>query len=94
MRAKKVYEVQNFEQPGEGNVYDKMNLGRTMVRDLEQSYYVFGNKGALWSDAAHIAQSGTFSGETLCGTPMLSSNACKGVEEIGCEDCKKIYRNR
>jgi hypothetical protein len=62
------------------------------VKDLKPNYYQFGNKGTTWSNTAHIAKSGTFSG-TLCGTPMLSSNWARidGLEECGCEKCVDIY---
>jgi hypothetical protein len=62
--------------------------------ELKASYYMFGNKGALWSNTAHIAQSGSFSGRTLCETPMLSTNWCRieGVEEIGCPECLEKYK--
>lgn len=53
----------------------------------ESIYYLFGNKGAVWSNKVHIAQSG--SPVTLCGTPMLSSNwaSINGVKEAGCPEC-------
>ena len=54
---------------------------------------MFGNKGNVWSNTAHIAQANTFSGTTLCGTPMLSNNWARieKVQHIGCEECLKIY---
>lgn len=63
--------------------------------DLKTNYYIFGNKGNVWSNQCHIAHSGTFSGTTLCGVPMLSSNWARieQVDHIGCEECKKLYHN-
>jgi hypothetical protein len=59
--------------------------------DLKAGYYMFGNKGAVWSNTVHIAKSGP---GTLCGTPMLSGNHAKyeGVQEIGCKECLTIYK--
>lgn len=62
-----------------------------LVKELKPSYYAFGNKGAVWSDKVHIATGGN--PQTLCGTPMLSSNWAR-IEEhptIGCEECLKKY---
>lgn len=63
------------------------------TNELKPNFYMFGNKGAVWSNAAHIAQSGTFSGTTLCGTPMLSTNWARieNVENIGCPECLEAY---
>ena len=54
------------------------------VKELKSNYYLFGNKGNVWSNSAHIAQVGTFSGRTLCEVPMLSTNWAKieNVEHI------------
>ena len=57
--------------------------------NLKNPFYHYGNKGAVWSNETHIAESGSFSGVTLCGTPMLASNWAR-IEEhptIGCTDC-------
>jgi hypothetical protein len=53
----------------------------------QTNYYIFGNKGAVWTNKAHAAKSGE--PRTLCGTPMLSSNWAKieGIQEVGCPDC-------
>jgi hypothetical protein len=66
------------------------------VSELKESYYMFGNKGNVWNNSAHIAKSGLFDGRTLCGTPMLSTNWAKieEVQEIGCPDCLKIYNEK
>lgn len=55
--------------------------------ELSSNQYLFGNKGAVWSNQVHIAQSGNAT--TLCGTPMLSSNWARieGVEVAGCPVC-------
>lgn len=60
---------------------------------LKAGFFIFGNKGNVWSDNAHIFESGSSS--TLCGTPMLSNNWAKleDVKEIGCEKCLKIYND-
>ncbi len=57
------------------------------IKELKSIYYLFGNKGAVWSNKVHIAQSGD--AVTLCGTPMLSSNwaSIEGVKEAGCPKC-------
>lgn len=57
---------------------------------LQNGYYMFGNKGAVWANKAHIAHTGS---ETLCGTPMLSSNWARieKLEEVNCPECLAIY---
>ena len=62
------------------------------VSELKEGYHMFGNKGTVWNNTAHIAESG-FKGTTLCDTPMLSTNWARieEVQEIGCPDCLKIY---
>ena len=63
--------------------------------ELKQGSYMFGGRGDVWSKTAHIAfPDGTH--RTLCDIPMLSTNWCKieGVEEIGCEDCTRIYKEK
>jgi hypothetical protein len=66
----------------------KMKLKK---EELKQGYYIFGNKGNVWTDTAHIAKSGE--PMTMCGTPMLSSNWAKleDVKEIGCPKCLAKY---
>lgn len=61
---------------------------------MNKNYYVYGNKGSLWSNNAHAA----FPGEstTVCGKPMLATNWCgiQGVNEVQCEECKsKLQQN-
>ena len=51
---------------------------------------IFGNKGNVWSNTAHIYKSGT---GNLCGTPALSTNHARleGVEVAGCPKCNEVY---
>lgn len=62
--------------------------------ELKSNFYMFGNKGAVWSNKAHIAQSGIFASTTLCETPMLSNNWARieDVKEIGCPECLAKYK--
>ncbi len=64
------------------------------VNELPEGYGMFGNKGDVWGNSAHIRTSGEY--ETLCGTPMLSNNwaVIEKLEEIGCADCIAIYQER
>jgi len=57
---------------------------------LQEGYYMFGNKGSVWSNKAHIAHEGS---ETLCGTPMLSTNWARieVLEEVNCPECLAVY---
>ena len=59
--------------------------------DLKQNYYLFGNKGNVWSNTTHIYKSGK---GNLCGTPALNTNHARlaGVEVAGCEKCIKAYK--
>jgi hypothetical protein len=62
------------------------------VNELKQGYYIFGNKGNVWSNQCHIGAS-DFSGRTLCDVPMLSNNWARieEVKHIGCPECLKKY---
>jgi len=62
------------------------------VNELKQGYYIFGNKGNVWSNQCHIGKS-DFSGTTLCDVPMLSNNWARigEVKHIGCPECLKKY---
>jgi hypothetical protein len=66
-------------------------MGTFKIKHIDNKHYLFGNKGACWSNRVHIAKSGQ-SG-TLCGTPMLSTNwaAHWAVSQPGCDECIKIY---
>jgi len=62
------------------------------VSELKPGYSIFGNKGNVWTNTAHIAKS-DFSGRTMCGVPMLSNNWARieGVKTIGCPQCLLMY---
>ena len=64
---------------------------RVNVADLKTGYSVFGNKGNVWNDTAHIYKSGE---GNLCGTPALSSNWARieEVKTIGCPRCLELYK--
>jgi hypothetical protein len=61
------------------------------VADLKPNYSVFGNKGNVWSNTAHIYESGK---GNMCGTPALSTNWARieEVEHIGCPTCLEQYK--
>ena len=59
-------------------------------RDLKKGYTVFGNKGNVWSNTAHIYKAGH---GTLCDTPALSSNHAGELGmDAGCKECCKLYK--
>lgn len=60
-------------------------------KDLKPNYSLFGNKGSVWSNTAHIYES---SKGNLCGTPALSTNwvRIEGIEHAGCEKCIEFYK--
>lgn len=60
------------------------------VTALKDGYSIFGNKGCVWSNAAHIYKSST---GILCGTPALSTNWARieKMPEVGCPKCIAIY---
>jgi len=61
-------------------------------KDLKPNYSIFGGKGNVWSNTAHIYQSGN---GNLCGTPALSSNnAGDAGMDAGCEKCCAIYKEQ
>ena len=61
--------------------------------ELKAGHSIFGNKGNVWNNNAHIQKNGD--ARTLCGVPMLSSNWARieNVEHIGCEECLKKYNS-
>lgn len=61
------------------------------IKDLKQGYSIFGNKGNVWSNTAHIYKNGV---GNLCSTPALSSNWARieNIEHIGCPECLEIYK--
>jgi hypothetical protein len=56
------------------------------VKNLKPNQMVYGNKGNVWTNTAHIFESGK---GNLCGTPALATNWARieGVEVIGCPRC-------
>ena len=66
-------------------------LTRVNVADLKPGHMVFGNKGNVWENTAHIYKSGE---GNLCGTPALSTNWARieGVQTIGCPRCLARYK--
>jgi hypothetical protein len=65
---------------------------RVNVSDLKPGYSIFGNKGNVWNDTAHIYKSGE---GNLCGTPALSTNWARieDVQTIGCPRCLDKYNH-
>jgi len=59
--------------------------------ELQKGYSIFGNKGNVWNNTAHIFKSGE---GNLCGTPALSNNWARieQVENIGCPECLEKYK--
>jgi len=66
---------------------------RLKVTDLKPGYSVFGNKGNIWGDTAHIYESGK---GIMCGTPALSTNWARieDVGHIGCPTCLSRYNDK
>jgi hypothetical protein len=58
--------------------------------ELKSGYYLYGNKGCVWTNTAHIYES---SKGNLCGTPALANNwvRIEGVETAGCPECIEKY---
>jgi hypothetical protein len=59
--------------------------------ELKQGYSIFGNKGNVWSNTAHIYKNGE---GNLCGTPALSNNWARieQMEHVGCPECLEKYK--
>jgi hypothetical protein len=66
-------------------------MAKVLVKDLPKDMYVFGNKGNVWSNTAHIYKA---SKGNLCGTPALSRNWAEEVAEVGCSKCIKIFKGK
>ena len=66
---------------------------RLKVNDLKNGYSVFGNKGDVWNDTAHIYESGK---GIMCGNAALSTNWARveSVEHIGCTKCLAKYNEK
>ena len=62
----------------------------TNKADLKPGYMIFGNKGNVWNNTAHIYE---LSKGNLCGTPALSTNHARleGVDVAGCVECNREY---
>jgi hypothetical protein len=60
--------------------------------ELKANQYLYGNKGAVWSDEVHIAEGS--SSTTLCGVPMLSNNwaQIEGIDHAGCSECIQLAK--
>lgn len=65
-------------------------MSKIPVSELKSEYSIFGNKGNVWSDTAHIYKD--WEGN-LCGTPALSTNWARieNVQSIGCPECIEKY---
>ena len=65
------------------------------IHYLDNKHWLFGNKGACWSNKIHICKSGDSGSGTMCGTPTLSSNWAalyEYTEDHGlCPKCKELY---
>ena len=63
------------------------------ITDLKEGFHAFGGRGDVFSNTAHIAETGLHP-NTLCGTPMLSTNWVwiEEVKAIGCQECIAAYK--
>jgi hypothetical protein len=61
------------------------------IKELKPGYHLFGNKGNVWNNTAHIYKSGT---GNMCGTPALSTNWAREMEvtHVGCPECIAKYK--
>jgi hypothetical protein len=61
------------------------------VTALKESDIIYGNKGNVWSNTAHVYRSGV---GNLCGTPALATNWARleGVTVAGCPECVKRFK--
>ena len=66
------------------------------TNELSDSYYMYGNKGSVWANNAHIAKSGDGTHRTLCGIPMLASNWARieELKEVNCPLCNEKYNEQ
>lgn len=60
------------------------------VSDLKPNHYIYGNKGNVWTNTAHIYKSGE---GNMCGTPAIATNwaSIEKVTTIGCKECLEKY---
>jgi hypothetical protein len=67
------------------------------IKELGSGFFIFGNKGNVWSGTAHAYKSGFGPGTgNLCGTPALSTNHAynEGIKEVGCPECLKFIQEK
>jgi len=66
---------------------------QVQVSELKNGFYAFGGRGDVFSNTAHIAESGDGTHRTMCGIPMLSTNWVRinEVKIIGCPECLNKY---
>jgi hypothetical protein len=57
----------------------------------KHGYYLFGGKGDVWSNTAHLSHGGMTT--TLCGRPMLSTNWVRinEIQDVGCAECSRLF---
>ena len=60
------------------------------VSDLKPNHYIYGNKGNVWTNTAHIYKSGE---GNMCGTPAIATNwaSIEKITTIGCKACLEKY---
>ena len=60
------------------------------IKELKSNFSIYGNKGDVWSNTAHIYKSTV---GVLCGKPALATNHVRlnEIEEIGCQVCRITY---
>jgi hypothetical protein len=60
------------------------------INELKSNQSIFGNKGNVWNNTAHIYETGK---GNLCGTPALSTNWARieNMTHIGCPECLKVF---
>jgi hypothetical protein len=60
------------------------------IKELKSNFYIYGNKGDVWGNTAHIYKASV---GVMCGKPALATNHVRlnGIEEIGCQTCLKAY---
>ena len=63
------------------------------VTELKPDYSIFGSKGNVWTNTAHIYKSGQ---GNLCGTPALSTNwaLIEELTHVGCPKCLEKYKEQ
>ena len=74
------------------------NLKKINIRELSSEYFIYGNKGNVWSNTAHAYKTGFDSDSgNLCKTPALANNHARwnDIQEVGCIECLEIiYKNK